>query len=88
MIPSRRFASVAGDQGIPLFEEAMREWEAQPVTSPPPIFAVAREILVKTCSCGHSRDVHYYPELPGQPACSVCPSCRTFEITPDVRRES
>lgn len=34
---------------------------------------------VTKCACGHSRDVHYYPELPGQPACSECPSCRKFK---------
>jgi hypothetical protein len=114
VIPTRRLASIAGDQGIPLFEAAMSEWDAQSATSPPLIASVTREILksspvegekvqdvrssdtpastttrgVTKCACGHSRDVHYYPELPGQPACSECPYCRKFKLVPDVRRES
>jgi hypothetical protein len=35
MIPHRRFASAAGDQGVPMFEEAMEEWEVQRIASPP-----------------------------------------------------
>jgi hypothetical protein len=45
VIPSRRFASVAGDQGVPAYEEAMREWEVQLVASPPrPTFTTVQEI--------------------------------------------
>jgi hypothetical protein len=112
VIPSRRLASVAGDQGVPLHAAAMREWEVQSVTSPTqPTFPVVRKIATpsphvdeevqfvegeagaskkparsgKTCECGCDRDVHYYPEQEGLPACSECPSCRKFELAGGIK---
>jgi hypothetical protein len=35
VIPSRRLACAARDQGIPTYEFATREWELQSVASPP-----------------------------------------------------
>jgi hypothetical protein len=49
VIPSRRLASVAGDQGVPAYLEAMREWEVQSVLSPPqPTFATVQEVARPT----------------------------------------
>jgi len=47
VIPSRRLATAAGDQGVPAYLEALREWEVQSVASPPrPAFPVVQDVAL------------------------------------------
>jgi hypothetical protein len=66
VIPSLRLASVAGDQGVPAYLEAMREWESQSVLTPPrPTFATVREIAKPaTVKIEETQDVEVDEEDP------------------------